>query len=95
MQAKIVIVRGEAEHYYSFLPALRVQLIQILQQPILLQINLTCFSVTWCAIVKRCGDLTCATETKYYKRWQQCTGVVSMCSGCVFEMPLPDSIANN
>ena len=83
-------MRGEAERYYSFLPALRVQLIQILQQPILLQINLTCFSVTWCA-----GDLTHATETKYYKRWQQCTGVVSMCSGCVFEMPLPDSIANN
>ena len=49
MQAKIVIVRGEAEHYYSFLPALRVQLIQILQQPILLQINLTCFSVIWYA----------------------------------------------
>ena len=42
-------------------------------------------------LVKRCGDLTCATETKYYKRWQQCTGVVSMCSGCVFEMLLPDS----
>ena len=46
-------------------------------------------------LVKRCGDLTHATETKYYKRWQQCTGVVSMCSGCVFEMPLPDSITNN
>ena len=45
MQAKIVIVRGETEHYYSFLPALQVQLIQMLQQPILLQINLTCFSV--------------------------------------------------
>ena len=55
MQAKIVM-RGEAEHYYSFLPALRVQLIQILQQPILLQINL---------LVKRCGHLTRATETKY------------------------------
>ena len=49
MQEKIVIVRGEAEHYYNFIPALRVQLIQILQQPILLQINLTYFSVTWCA----------------------------------------------
>ena len=42
-------MRGEAEHYKSFLPSLRVQLIQILQQPILLQINLTCFSVIWYA----------------------------------------------
>ena len=35
------IVWGTTKHYYTFIPALRALLIQILQQTILLQINLT------------------------------------------------------
>ena len=55
---KLVIVRGAAEHYYCFLPALREQLIQILQQPVLLQINPIIYYVLpkwFCTVVTICN----------------------------------------